>query len=246
MRACLDEDGAGRARIARRDRKERGYSIDCVWPNGEAWFRSLGKKGRNNFWRGERILADLGGEIAFHALDPTKQSISQELQQTLELKRSWVKETNRSSPLLGGDGKAFEAMIHAVSGRGLLRLFLLTCGDKIAAASVNFVHSEQVDEAYLTSYAPEFERAITRHDPHRPLHPVGVRQRPQEGGLSPRRRDVQATPGECRGRRPCELPRCTDADRKGCSMVHAWMSRSTRKAADAAVTTSIGRLATGS
>ena len=41
--------------------QKRCYAINCVWSDGEAWFVSLGKKGRNNFWRGERILTSLGG-----------------------------------------------------------------------------------------------------------------------------------------------------------------------------------------
>jgi CelD/BcsL family acetyltransferase involved in cellulose biosynthesis len=39
-----------------------------------------------------------------------------------------------------------------------MRLFLLTCGNRMAAASINFVHADRM-QAYLTAYDPEFNRA---------------------------------------------------------------------------------------
>ncbi len=150
--------GRSRTIVERRDRQERCFSIDCVWPNSEAWFRSLGKKGRNNFWRGERILAGLGGEVSFRCLDPAKQSIDAELRHVLALKQEWLRTTNPSSPLLARDGEALDAMLHATTDTGLMRLFLLMCGDRIAAASVNFVCGNKM-QAYMTSYDPAFERA---------------------------------------------------------------------------------------
>ena len=49
-------------------------------------------------------------------------------------------------------------MLRAASGIGLMKLFLLTCGDRMAAASVNFVRGDRM-QAYLTSYDPVFDRA---------------------------------------------------------------------------------------
>lgn len=157
-RPFLDHEGTRQVVTERRDRQERCFAIDCVWPSGEAWFRSLGKKGRNNFWRGERILAALGGEVAFHKLDPTEQSIESELRHVMALKWRWLRTTKPSSPLLGRGGRTLEAMLSTATGTGLMRLFLLTCGDKIAAASVNFVRGDRM-QAYLTSYDPVFDRA---------------------------------------------------------------------------------------
>jgi CelD/BcsL family acetyltransferase involved in cellulose biosynthesis len=154
-RRILDESDIA---VRRNNWEKRCYAINCVWSDGEAWFRSLGKKGRNNFWRGERILASLGGEVGFHCIDPQEQSIEPELRHVLALKRAWARTAKPYSGLLGRDGEALEAMLRAVSATGQMRLFVLTCGDKMAAASVNFLCGEGM-QAYLTSYDPAFDRA---------------------------------------------------------------------------------------
>ncbi len=158
VRPLLDQEGMGHTIARRRDRQERCFGIDCVWPNSEAWFRSLGKKGRNNFWRGERILAGYGGEVAFRCLDPAEQSIEAQLRHVMALKREWLRTSQPSSPLLGRDGTTLDAMLHAITDIGQMRLFLLMCGDRVAAASVNFICGDTM-QAYMTSYDPEFERA---------------------------------------------------------------------------------------
>jgi CelD/BcsL family acetyltransferase involved in cellulose biosynthesis len=157
-RSFLDHAGTHQGMIERRGRQERCFAIDCVWPSSEAWFRSLGKKGRNNFWRGERILAEAGGEVGFYCLDPAVRSIEAELRHLLALKQEWMRTAGPSSPLLGRDGSTLEAMLRAVCGAGVLRLFVLTCGDRMAAGSVNFLCGDRM-QAYLTSYDPAFDRA---------------------------------------------------------------------------------------
>jgi CelD/BcsL family acetyltransferase involved in cellulose biosynthesis len=158
IRPLLDRDRAGRMRIEGQTDGERCLGIDRVWQDSEAWFRSLGKKGRNNFWRGERILAELGGEVAFRCLDPAEQAIDSELRHAMALKREWLRAKNPGSPLLGRDGEVLEAMLGAAAGTGLLRLFVLSSGDRIVAASVNFVGADTMD-AYLTCYDSAFSRA---------------------------------------------------------------------------------------
>jgi CelD/BcsL family acetyltransferase involved in cellulose biosynthesis len=154
----LDGERTSRTRIVRRDRQERCLGIDCHRRDGEAWFRSLGKKARNNFWRGERILTEAGGDVAYHCLDPLEGTIEAELRRAMALKREWLRTTDPASPLLGRDGDALEAMLSAAAGAGLIRLFMLSCGDRMAAASVNFVHADQM-QAYMTCYDPAFSRA---------------------------------------------------------------------------------------
>jgi CelD/BcsL family acetyltransferase involved in cellulose biosynthesis len=158
MRPLLDNHGMGQATVRRRDRQERCFAIDCVWPNSEAWFRSLGKKGRNNFWRGERILAGCGGDVGFLCVDPAEQSIEAQLRHVMALKQEWLRTSQPSSPLLGRDGTTLDAMLHAITDIGQMRLFLLMCGDRVAAASVNFICGDTM-QAYMTSYDPAFERA---------------------------------------------------------------------------------------
>lgn len=157
-RPLLDRDQTGMMRINRRNDAQRCLAIERAWPDSETWFRSLGKKGRNNFWRGERILADLGGEVAFRCLDPTQRAIDTELRQAMALKREWLRAKDPGSPLLGRDGEILEAMLGAISRTGLLRLFVLTCGDRMAAASVNFVATDTM-EAFLTCYDAAYSRA---------------------------------------------------------------------------------------
>ncbi len=158
-RPFFDLDVKHQAVTERRDRQERCFAIDCVWPSSEAWFRSLGKKGRNNHWRGERILAALGGEVAFHSLDPTEQSIDSELRHVIALK--WRMAANNETVLIASRTRRKDTRGRCCvrpRGSGLMKLFLLTCGDRIAAASVNFVRGDRM-QAYMTSYDPAFDRA---------------------------------------------------------------------------------------
>ena len=55
-RAFLDQMASGGARLQYGERSERCMRIENRWPDGEAFFRSLNKKGRNNHTRGKRIL----------------------------------------------------------------------------------------------------------------------------------------------------------------------------------------------
>jgi CelD/BcsL family acetyltransferase involved in cellulose biosynthesis len=151
MRPLLEREATDRVRITGRKDTERCLGIKHVWRDSEAWFRSLGKKGRNNFWRGERILADLGGGVEFRCLDSAEQSVDAELRCAMQLKREWLRSKSPGSSLLRHDGEVLTAMLCAAAGQGLLRLFVLYCDDRMVAASVNFVTRETMD-AYLTCY----------------------------------------------------------------------------------------------
>jgi CelD/BcsL family acetyltransferase involved in cellulose biosynthesis len=131
--------------------------IDNRWPNGEAFFRSLNKKGRNNHTRGKRILAELGGEVRFRVVDPTEAAKSV-IDEVLRLKRAWLLAEDPGSPLLGDDWRVFRMILDKAWQSGLAKIFLLECGGKIAAASINFVYAGRM-EAYFTAYEPSFERA---------------------------------------------------------------------------------------
>lgn len=125
--------------------------------NGEAWFRTLNKKGRNNFTRGRRILEELGGEVAL-TIHQSHESIGATLDQVLHLKRNWLLATKPASLFLGEAGNILRSALLAAAETGLLRLFLLTSGGTICAASINFVYPDRL-QAYLTAYDPRFERA---------------------------------------------------------------------------------------
>jgi CelD/BcsL family acetyltransferase involved in cellulose biosynthesis len=139
------------------DRQERCMRIENRWPNGEAFFRSLNKKARNNHTRGKRILTELGGEPAFRVVQPSE-AASALLDEIWRLKETWLRAVEPDSTLLGSDRFVLRSILDAAWKTGLARIFLLECGGKIAAASVNFIYGNRM-EAYLTSYDPAFERA---------------------------------------------------------------------------------------
>jgi CelD/BcsL family acetyltransferase involved in cellulose biosynthesis len=146
---------SGRLRL--QENQERCLRIDSAWPNGEAWFRSLNKKARNNHTRGKRILAELGGDVVFRMHDPAT-PIGPLLQDIFALKRAWLRTNHPGSPFLGADANLPLAVLEAVWATGQMAVFLLECGGRIAAASVNFIHGKRM-QAYLTAYDPVFDRA---------------------------------------------------------------------------------------
>jgi CelD/BcsL family acetyltransferase involved in cellulose biosynthesis len=139
------------------DREERCMRIENQWSNGEAFFRSLNKKGRNNHTRGKRILAELGGEVVFRLVEPPEVG-APVIDQILQLKEHWLRAYDPASPLLGADQIILRAILDRALRSGLARIFLLECGGKIAAASINFVYGGRM-EAYFTAYDASFDRA---------------------------------------------------------------------------------------
>jgi CelD/BcsL family acetyltransferase involved in cellulose biosynthesis len=146
---------AGQLRIDARE--ERCMRIENQWPNGTAFFRSLNKKARNNHTRGKRILSELGGEVSFRVIEPG-QPVQDTVAEILRLKEVWLHTHDPDSTLFGSDGTVLRAVIDRAWKSGLAYIFLLECGGKIAAASINFVYDGRM-EAYLTSYDEAFERA---------------------------------------------------------------------------------------
>jgi CelD/BcsL family acetyltransferase involved in cellulose biosynthesis len=138
--------------------QERCMRIDCAWPNGEAYFRSLNKKGRNNHTRGKRILSELGGEVCFRVVDDPSMPIRPLLEEVLALKPAWLREHHPDSPLVERDAAVVLSLLEAAWATGTMALFLLECGGRIAAASINFVYDSRM-QAYLTAYDPAFDRA---------------------------------------------------------------------------------------
>src|SRR6202012_4260255 len=73
-------------------------------------------------------------------------------------KRAWLRANDPRSPLLGPEALALRTILNAAWNSGMVRIFLLECGGRIAAASVNFVYTGRM-EAYFTAYDAEFDRA---------------------------------------------------------------------------------------
>jgi CelD/BcsL family acetyltransferase involved in cellulose biosynthesis len=156
-REFLDRLARNGSRLQHGERSERCMRIENRWPNGEAFFRSLNKKGRNNHTRGKRILAELGGDVSFRAVEASEDG-SALLDEIMRLKHVWLRANDPSSPLFGPDGAVLRAILDSAWRSGLAKIFLLECGGKIAAATVNFVYAGRM-EAYFTAYDAIFDRA---------------------------------------------------------------------------------------
>jgi CelD/BcsL family acetyltransferase involved in cellulose biosynthesis len=156
-REFLDRLASDGSRLQYSERSERCMRIENRWPNGEAFFRSLNKKGRNNHTRGKRILAELGGDVSFRAVEPGDDA-SPLFDEIMRLKHAWLRANDPSSPLFGPDGAVLRAILDSAWRSGLAKIFLLECGGKIAAATVNFVYAGRM-EAYFTAYDAAFDRA---------------------------------------------------------------------------------------
>ena len=136
---------------------EQCLRIDCHWPDGDAYFRSLNKKARNNHTRGKRILEEIGGPISFHRIADGAAARSA-LDRLVQLKNAWMQVADPTSRLLGSDAKLLRSMLEASLDTGLATIFAITAGDRLVTASLNFVYDSKM-QAYFTSYDPAFERA---------------------------------------------------------------------------------------
>jgi CelD/BcsL family acetyltransferase involved in cellulose biosynthesis len=158
VRQLLENTETRSGKLQLRESQIPCLGVAKAWTNGEAWFRSLNKKARNNFTRGRRILYELGGEVVFEVVDPARTPVEPILRHVLALKRNWLQGHEPNSPLLGPDGARQQEVLLAALNAGLMRIFLLTCGGTIAAASLNFVYEDKL-QAYLTAYDERYERA---------------------------------------------------------------------------------------
>ena len=156
-RLFFDQMTQNGSRIKLADRDERCMRIENHWGNGESFFRSLNKKGRNNYTRGKRILAELGGDVRFRILRPPEDA-GPTIEEIMRLKQSWLAANDPTSPLLGNDQHVLQAVLVEAWRSGLTKIFILESGHNIAAVSINFVYNNRM-EAYFTAYDPAFDRA---------------------------------------------------------------------------------------
>lgn len=156
-RPFLDHLAGGQSGLHYGNRSERCMRIENRWPNGEAFFRSLNKKARNNHTRGKRILTELGGEVTFRCADAAE-DIPLLLEQVLQFKQAWLRTHDPRSSLLGPDGVIQRSILDNVLRLDLAKIFVLECAGRLAAASINFVYAGRM-EAYFTAYDAAFDRA---------------------------------------------------------------------------------------
>ena len=141
------------SRIGHSAREEICLQVAREWANGEAWFKVLNKKTRNNHVRGRRIL-DEHGDIVFRQLDPTEPR-EPVVQQLIAYKRKW--EGNRDSPLVRSD-TVLVSLVEALHRMRRLRIFLIERAGTIIAGSINAIEGQSMLALFAT-YDPAYERA---------------------------------------------------------------------------------------
>lgn len=125
------------------------------WATGARWFETQSKKTRQNYRRGRKAL-DESGSIVFRLL-PLDEPAGPVLARLAELKRQWLADNGRVSPLFDAGAPALPALVEVLAKAGVLRIFVLECNGTTIAISVNFVQHGTL-MAFLTSYDPNFER----------------------------------------------------------------------------------------
>ena len=135
---------------------EVSLRLASVWPDGEAWLRTLNKKKKSNNARGWRMLAE-SGEVTVECF---RQAIPAEVVRHLaELKSQWLRETEAEwSALLAGGPGLLIAFTESLARVDRLHAFVIRCGGEIVAGAVNAVHGKRV-WAFFSAYDPRFQRA---------------------------------------------------------------------------------------
>jgi CelD/BcsL family acetyltransferase involved in cellulose biosynthesis len=132
------------------------FKVVSVWSSGDAWFRTLNKKKRNNFTRGERILDEFGPtSMVCHEVIPEDAL----LRRLYELKRDWLAATRQSSYIIDDNhpGRLL-SLTQALAKAGRLRLFVITCGEDLVAGTINIVDGASIG-AFFAAYNPKYNRA---------------------------------------------------------------------------------------
>lgn len=153
FRALLDAPGG--LKLPANHRIETSSQVVGDWPTGAQWFEAQSKKTRQNYRRGRKAL-DESGTIVFRLL-PLDEPVAPVLAQLSELKRQWLANSGRVSPLFDEGAPALPALVQVLREAGALRIFVLECNGTTIAISVNFVQHGTL-MAFLTSYDPSFER----------------------------------------------------------------------------------------
>ncbi|WP_055045687.1 GNAT family N-acetyltransferase [Devosia sp. A16] len=153
FRALLDApDGL---RLAANHRTETCSQVVGDWTAGAQWFDQQSKKTRQNYRRGVKTLEE-SGELVFRLLPPDA-PVAPVLDRLAALKRQWLADSGRVSPLFDAGAPALPALVEVLAKAGALRIFVLECNGAIIAISLNFVDDDTL-MAFLTSYDPKFER----------------------------------------------------------------------------------------
>jgi CelD/BcsL family acetyltransferase involved in cellulose biosynthesis len=126
------------------------------WTSGDAWFRTLNKKKRNNFSRGQRILEEMGKTSMICHEQVEDEALAGTL---IELKKAWLKSTKTPLSYLfepEHSGRLLRLM-QALARVGRLRVFIITCDNEVVSASINIAEGVSLC-AFFATYNPRFDR----------------------------------------------------------------------------------------
>jgi CelD/BcsL family acetyltransferase involved in cellulose biosynthesis len=148
-------DGPDGPKLRPSPRSEVSSQVSGDWTTGAQWFESQTKKTRQNYRRARKALEETG-EVVFRLMasgEPTAPVLAR----LGELKRRWLADSGRVTPLFDEGAPALPALVDVLNDAGALRIFVLECAGKIIAISVNFVQRGTL-MAFVTGYDPEYER----------------------------------------------------------------------------------------
>lgn len=153
----LSEAASGRVRLRPNHRFEENWRVRGPWPTGQAWFDAQSKKTRQNYRRGQKAIGERGS-LTFRLLGP-EEPLEPLLDMLASFKRAWLAThgLTASTAFYDEGSRALPAMVGVLARTGLLHAFVLECGGRPVAVSINFVQDGAM-MAFVTTYDPAFER----------------------------------------------------------------------------------------
>jgi len=136
-------------------RTEVSSQVVGDWTAGAEWFDGQSKKMRQNYRRARKTLEETGS-VTFRLL-PLDEPVAPVLARLSELKRKWLIDIGRVTPLFDEGTPALPALVEVLQKADALRIFVLECNDTVIAISLNFVQHGTL-MAFITSYDPLYER----------------------------------------------------------------------------------------
>jgi CelD/BcsL family acetyltransferase involved in cellulose biosynthesis len=155
IRPLLTAPCSGRNGLTVREEGEFSMQVVNHWPNGDAYFRSLNKKARNNHTRGKRILAE-SGRLTSRLVG--NDEIGPVLDRLFELKARWVADTGSDWPLLANRAAGLRSFGEALASIDRLAVFVLEVDDVVIAGTLNILDRPKM-LAFVAAYDPAYERA---------------------------------------------------------------------------------------
>lgn len=140
--------------FATEEEDEISLRLRSVWPDGDAWLRTLNKKKKSNNARGRRMLAEMGEVTVerFHQAMPAETVVK-----LAELKAQWLRDTGAESALLDKGPGLLLAFVESLAKVGRLDASVIRCGGEVVAGAINATHGKRV-WAYFSAYDPRFQR----------------------------------------------------------------------------------------